>query len=89
MHSPDSVLTLPKTISVIGLASHTLCGQLRLTGLYKKALPVLGPFDRGHLQVGANLVYMTCGVGEIGLPIRFINPPAIDVIEFKPHGPKL
>ena len=28
-----------------------------------------------------NSLFITCGVGEVGLPIRLFNPPTIDVIE--------
>lgn len=29
------------------------------------------------------MLFITCGVGEVGLPIRLFNPPAVDVIEIK------
>jgi predicted MPP superfamily phosphohydrolase len=28
-------------------------------------------------------VFVTSGLGEVGLPMRFLNPPVIDILEIR------
>jgi len=89
-HNPDSALDAPRGISPLMLAGHTHGGQIRLPLVYPHVLPVRGPFDRGLHPVvawspdpaGRPAVFVTSGVGEIGLPMRLFNPPAIDFLQF-------
>jgi len=89
-HNPDSALDTPRGISPLMLAGHTHGGQIRLPLVYPHVLPVRGPFDRGLHPVvawspdpaGRPAVFVTSGVGEIGLPMRLFNPPAIDFLQF-------
>jgi uncharacterized protein len=96
-HQPDVVrgykqLTKLPPLTITG---HTHCGQVRIPGLYQNMLPVVDHFfDKGFYQVSGNFqpikniadntdpkLFITCGVGEIGLPLRFNNPPTIDLFE--------
>ena len=82
-HNPDTALDLNAPAVKLVLAAHTHGGQIRLPWLYKKILPVQGPFDKGlhaPLRPGAPPVFVTSGVGETALPMRLFNPPVIDVI---------
>ena len=87
-HNPDTAYDTPKGITRLVLAGHTHGGQIRLPFVYRYVIPVRGPFDRGLLTApqwsddpaGRPDVFTTSGVGEIGLPMRLLNPPAIDLL---------
>lgn len=86
-HDPDTVRQYQSltTKPVLTLTGHTHCGQVRIPFLYKYALPVIDAYyDKGWYQVDDNSrLFITCGVGEGGLPIRLFNPPTINVLEIK------
>jgi len=87
-HNPDTAYSVPKSLTRLLLAGHTHGGQIRLPLVYPYVIPVKGPFDRGLLgavqwsedPAGRPDVFVTSGVGEIGLPMRLLNPPAIDLL---------
>lgn len=84
-HNPDTALNVPPGFHYdLMLAGHTHGGQVRIPFLYRAALPVSGPFDKElhHLQTpgGERLVYVTTGTGMVGLPLRFLMPPRIDIL---------
>jgi len=87
-HNPDTAYDTPKGLSRLLLAGHTHGGQIRLPLVYPYVIPVKGPFDRGLLTAvewhadpaGRPDVFATSGVGEIGLPMRLLNPPVIDLL---------
>lgn len=84
-HNPDTALTVPDAFHYdLMLAGHTHGGQVRIPGLYQRFLPVRGPFDRElHIfqsPAGERLVYVTTGTGMVGVPMRFLIPPRIDVL---------
>jgi predicted MPP superfamily phosphohydrolase len=87
-HNPDLAYEVPRNLSRLLLSGHTHGGQIRLPFVYPYVIPVKGPFDRGLLTatqwsddpVGRPDVFTTSGVGEIGLPMRLLNPPAIDLL---------
>jgi uncharacterized protein len=84
-HQPDVVRDYNKlkTKPILTLTGHTHCGQVRIPFLYKLALPVIDAYyDKGWYDVGNNSkLLITCGVGEVGLPLRLFNPPTVDVLE--------
>jgi len=59
------------------LAGHTHGGQIRIPYLYKKVIPVRGDvlWDQGLYSFKNEKVFVTSGIGEIGLPMRFLIPP--------------
>jgi uncharacterized protein len=90
-HQPDVVrdynkLTIKPNLTLTG---HTHCGQVRIPYLYKFALPTIDAFfDKGWVELGwgevptmTSKLFISCGVGEVGLPIRLFNPPTVDVLE--------
>lgn len=84
-HNPDTALHVPDGFRYdLMLAGHTHGGQVRIPVLYRAALPVSGPFDKElhRLQTpgGERLVYVTTGTGMVGLPLRFLMPPRIDIL---------
>lgn len=82
-HNPDTALEIRQSRVGLVLAGHTHGGQLRIPWLYRKVIPVKGPFDRGlhpPIAEGAPRVFVTSGLGETVLPMRAFNPPVIDVL---------
>jgi len=87
-HNPDLAYDVPRHLSRLLLSGHTHGGQIRLPFIYRYVIPVKGPFDRGLLTaaqwsddpVARPDVFTTSGAGEIGLPMRLLNPPAIDLL---------
>ena len=82
-HNPDTTLDYTNDIPDITITGHTHCGQIRIPWLYKLVIPVEGDFDKGLTKEKHTQLYITCGVGEIGLPMRLFNPPVIDVLTIK------
>jgi uncharacterized protein len=90
-HQPDVVRDYKRlsTKPNLTLTGHTHCGQVRIPYLYNLALPTIdGFFDKGWVGLGwedspeiTSQLFITCGAGEVGLPLRLFNPPVVDVLE--------
>ncbi|MEO1475785.1 MAG: metallophosphoesterase [Pseudomonadota bacterium] len=85
VHNPDTAAVVPESFDYdLMLAGHTHGGQIRLPLVYKFVIPTIHPFDKGLHTVGSGsnqrLVYVTPGTGMIGLPMRFLIPPQIDIL---------
>jgi predicted MPP superfamily phosphohydrolase len=83
-HNPDTTLDYsPNHFPDLTLAGHTHGGQVRVPFLYKKVIPVRGDvlWDQGLYTFKNKKVFVTSGIGEIGLPLRFLIPPTIDILE--------
>ncbi|MDR6990902.1 metallophosphoesterase [Luteimonas sp. 3794] len=88
-HNPDSASRLSMSGATLVLAGHTHGGQIRIPGLYRHAIPSALGFDRGEGSTPGRdgrpvRVFTTAGMGEVGLPLRLFNPPAIDILELQP-----
>jgi predicted MPP superfamily phosphohydrolase len=83
MHNPDSAMALPPGSAVLALAGHTHGGQIRIPRLYRYAIACAYPFDRGLHTFGPVPTFVTSGLGQTGVPMRFLNPPVIDVLEIQ------
>lgn len=84
-HNPDTALAVPDSFTYdLMLAGHTHGGQVRIPGIYRSFLPVTGPFDkelhRFPTPAGERLVYVTTGTGMVGVPMRFLMPPRVDIL---------
>jgi hypothetical protein len=84
-HNPDSVDRLANTSVRAMLAGHTHGGQVNLPIVTEWMLKTAtkGGFKRGLYQIGDRQVFVTSGLGMIGLPLRLFQPPVIDVITFQ------
>ena len=81
MHNPDLFPQLPAS-AILGIAGHTHGGQV--------SLPFIGPpltssrygqrFARGHIRENGRDFFVTSGIGETGLPVRFRVPPEIVIL---------
>jgi predicted MPP superfamily phosphohydrolase len=83
MHNPDSAMQLKPGSAALALAGHTHGGQIRIPGLYERVIPTRHAFDRGLHTFPPVPTFVTSGLGEIGLPLRFLNPPVIDILEIE------
>lgn len=84
-HNPDMAFEVPKSIDFdLMIAGHTHGGQIRIPLVYKKAIPTIHPFEKGLYQVttsgGQKQVFVTSGTGMVGLPMRFLMPPRLDIL---------
>lgn len=85
-HSPDVFPRLPDR-PLLTLAGHTHGGQV--------ALPFIGAvfvpsrygtrYARGEFESGARRMHVTSGIGTSVLPVRFLVPPEILVVELGPR----
>ena len=81
MHNPDTAMSLPPASAALAVAGHTHGGQIRFPMLYRHIIPCRHPFDSGLHTFAPVPTFVTTGLGEVGLPMRFLNPPVIDVLE--------
>ncbi len=82
-HNPDTISKYTNSNADITLTGHTHCGQIRIPFLYKYVIPTEGNFDKGLTSERFTKLFITCGLGEVGLPMRLFNPPVIDVLKFE------
>lgn len=84
-HNPDTSLNYRNDKADFTISGHTHGGQVRIPWLYRKVIPTLGPFDRGLTREPHTQLFISSGLGEIALPLRLFNPPAIDLLTFAPR----
>ena len=86
-HNPDTIIWYTKQdIADITLVWHTHCGQIRferLPALYKRAIPTVGDFDCGIYNDLYTQLYISPWLWEVVLPMRFLNPPTIDILRLR------
>lgn len=86
-HNPDSRYELPKLNQpFVMLAGHTHGGQINLPILTQKILVFMTKdvYKRGLYSLPENnQIFVTSGIGMVGLPLRFAMPPVIDVLQFQ------
>lgn len=83
-HSPDTTLKYKNNLPDLTVSGHTHCGQLRIPFIYKPFIPVIGDFDKGlYTTKYNNFGFITCGLGEVALPVRIFNPPTIDILNLE------
>lgn len=79
VHNPDAAYEFPAGSVDLVLAGHTHGGQIRIPVIYRWVVPCKydwGP-AQGWFEVHENPLFITSGLGEIGLPMRLFNPPEI------------
>ena len=80
MHNPDTAYGFPNYNIDLAIAGHTHGGQIRVPFLYHKVIPTKHPFDEGWYEIQGMPLFITTGTGEVGIPMRLLIPPRIDVI---------
>ena len=82
-HNPDTVLDYESDHHPdLTLSGHIHGGEVRISYIYKRVIPVKGVvlWDKGLMSYRGNQVFITSGIGSIGLPLRFLIPPTIDIL---------
>jgi predicted MPP superfamily phosphohydrolase len=84
-HAPDYVddllpYTVGKAIDLV-LSGHTHGGQVRLPFFGPLTLPSMGQkYVEGLFKLGRMQLYVTRGIGTVGVPFRFDCPPELTMI---------
>lgn len=79
-HNPDSVYQFPNNNADLVIAGHTHGGQIRIPFIYKYAIPCDYDFDKGFYNIKGIKIFVSSGLGMVGLPLRFLIPPEISIL---------
>jgi predicted MPP superfamily phosphohydrolase len=83
-HDPDVFTQVPARVALT-VAGHLHGGQVGIPAVRRRVVPSAHGerFARGHVEEDGRHLYVTQGVGEAGLPLRFLAPPEVVVIELR------
>lgn len=81
-HNPDTTLDYENNIADITISWHTHGWQIKIPYLYKKVIPCEWNFDEWFYNRNWIKIFVTSWIWEVWLPMRFLNPPVIDILEF-------
>lgn len=81
-HNPETVFDLPADAQVdLLLAGHTHGGQIYIPFVTCALLKIAcNPVRYGLADIAGRKVFVTSGTGMVGLPMRFMVPPRIDIL---------
>jgi uncharacterized protein len=81
-HDPDVFPFVPDWVALT-LSGHTHGGQVAIPLLRRPAIPSRygERYARGHVIEDGRHLYVTSGLGTSGLPVRFLAPPEVVVLE--------
>jgi len=81
-HNPDVFPEIPKEIALT-IAGHTHGGQVFIPGLGRLVIPSKygDRYAIGHIQELGKHLFVSSGIGTSILPVRFLVPPEITVLE--------
>jgi uncharacterized protein len=85
-HQPDTLALLPGQGAFLAIAGHTHGGQIWIPGFtpwWLRNTNSKQPWWNGLYAAPAGPVFVTPGVGTVGLPARLAVPPTIDVIDLR------
>jgi predicted MPP superfamily phosphohydrolase len=81
-HNPDAAYLMAERLPAhLVVSGHTHAGQIRLPPISNWLIPTKFPFIRGWYQVNGRPVYVSSGLGEVGLPMRFLIPPEVVILD--------
>lgn len=83
IHNPDLTDNFKNENSDVTLAGHTHWWQIRIPYLYKKVIPTIWDYDKWIYYKKDTTLFISPWLWEIWLPMRFLNPPEIDILEIK------
>ena len=81
-HNPDVFPSIPAR-ALLTIAGHTHGGQVYLPGIGRPIVP--SEFGQryaiGHVREGGRDLFVSSGVGTSILPVRFLVPPEITLLQ--------
>ncbi|MGH8153648.1 MAG: metallophosphoesterase [Rhodanobacteraceae bacterium] len=85
MHQPHSLRALKGVHFALAIAGHTHGGQVALPWLTDKLFMLIRDekYVNGYYDTPTGKLFVTPGVGVTGVPLRFNDPPTIDVLELR------
>jgi predicted MPP superfamily phosphohydrolase len=88
-HDPDVFPFVPARVALT-LSGHTHGGQVAIPVLRRPAIPSYygERYARGHVVEDGRHLYISSGLGTSGLPVRFLAPPEIVILELRPADPR-
>jgi predicted MPP superfamily phosphohydrolase len=89
VHQPNTVSKLPRHAAFLSVAGHTHGGQIWLPGLTPRILQRMSPrgWWNGLYSTPAGHLFVTPGIGTIGLPARLGVMPTIDIVSLVHDNP--
>lgn len=88
-HNPDTADQSRKGRIDLILSGHTHGGQIRVPGFGAPILPVKNKaYDQGIKAVGDTSLFISRGIGCVGVPARFACPPEIAVVRLLDERPR-
>lgn len=85
-HSPDIFPRIPRG-PALTLSGHTHCGQVLVPFAGRPIVPIENKrYACGLIVEEARRLYVTSGIGTAIVPLRFLTPPEIAVIDLVPEG---
>ena len=83
-HDPDVFPFVPARVALT-LSGHLHGGQLAIPVLRRPAIPSRygERYARGHVVEDGRHLYVSSGLGTSGLPLRFLAPPEVVVLELR------
>lgn len=83
-HNPDTIEVIPEQVALT-MAGHTHGGQVWLPGFGAPLVPIKNDFRTGFFQwpdtATGRALFVTPGLGTTALPVRFMVPPEISILE--------
>jgi predicted MPP superfamily phosphohydrolase len=86
-HSPEAFAEKPLTKVALHLAGHTHGGQVYLPLIGRPVVPIQHKkYAYGLINESGRQLFVTAGIGTAIIPVRFLTPPEIIVLELVPQG---
>ncbi|MGH8125899.1 MAG: metallophosphoesterase [Rhodanobacteraceae bacterium] len=85
MHQPHSLRALHGIHFALAMAGHTHGGQVYIPWLTDRIFMLVRdePYVNGYYATPTGELFVTPGIGVTGVPLRFNDPPMIDVLELR------
>jgi len=85
-HTADNIYRLSESGANAVFAGHYHAGQIKLPWIGPLVIPSIygRRFDHGHFVVNGTELFVTAGVGLVGLPFRIYCQPDFFLVDFKP-----
>lgn len=87
-HSPDPFAQMAGPIALT-VAGHTHCGQVTIPLIGRPLVPSAygARYACGRVEEGGRVMIVSAGIGSSILPVRFLNPPEVNLITLRAVGP--